>query len=583
MIFNGMITVLGFCMLVSMSALAEEFEYEGIKYSSLTDSTAQVGRNSNVQGDIVIPEYVDFNGKRLKVTAIGDYAFYDRQWNDLGITSIQFPNGLTSIGSYAFCNHWKLKAIDIPETVETMGVGALSHTGLETVELRHTPKDVQNAVFSDCDSLERAVMPGDMAALPGGIFMRCKNLKEVILPATMTTIGGSAFKECTALESLRTAAPDGETVAGFMLPDSLKVLEGGAFEGCTSLREIALPAKLTTLSSSCFMNCTGLRSITIPSSVTSFGDYLFIGCTALEEINWDDVAITAITEQMFKNCTRLRQIDIPASVTRIKANAFESSGLQSVVLGGSIETISREAFIGCNSLEDVYLRTDKLDKCYGTIFPPASFFFGTLHVPEGQKNKYKYLDFWKSFENIVEENTSGTEYCLIDVKTNYYDTYVNDEEIFLETHQEQPKGSPLTVRFTFNKNMFGDGYVRYLRGMQVNGMERIQDCTDGTLTISEVTEDLDITVDIGVYDASLAIYQDEHGGLEVLCEPNAETNVTIMPAEGYRADVTVGPWMKTYQWGNPWKETYTASDNDPLSLRLWLRDDEEIKIKYVKK
>ena len=56
-----------------------------------------------------------------------------------------------------------------------------------------------------------------------------------------------------------------------------------------------------------------------------------------------------------------------------------------------------------------------------------------------------------------------------------------------------------------------------------------------------------------------------------------------MPAEGYRANVTLGPWMKTYQWGNPWKETYTASDNDPLSLRLGLRDDEEIKIKYVKK
>jgi len=47
--------------------------------------------------------------------------------------------------------------------------------------------------------------------------------------------------------------------------------------------------------------------------------------------------------------------------------------------------------------------------------------------------------------------------------------------------------------------------------------------------------------------------------------------------------VTVGPWMKTYQWETPWQETYTASDNAPLSLRLFLRDDEEFKIKYVKK
>jgi hypothetical protein len=41
--------------------------------------------------------------------------------------------------------------------------------------------------------------------------------------------------------------------------------------------------------------------------------------------------------------------------------------------------------------------------------------------------------------------------------------------------------------------------------------------------------------------------------------------------------------METYQWSNPWKETYTASDNQPFNLPMWLREDVEIKVKYEKK
>ena len=60
-------------MLVCKPAPAQEFEYEGIKYACLTDSTAQVGYNygnTNVKGDLVIPESVPYDGRQLKVTAI---------------------------------------------------------------------------------------------------------------------------------------------------------------------------------------------------------------------------------------------------------------------------------------------------------------------------------------------------------------------------------------------------------------------------------------------------------------------------------------------------------------------------------
>ena len=92
------LTLTGFCMLASVSVQAQGFEYEGLNYTSLTDSTAQVGLNSDVKGDIVIPDSVSFNGKRLKVTAIGENAFYTWFLSE-GITSVVLPKGLVSIGN----------------------------------------------------------------------------------------------------------------------------------------------------------------------------------------------------------------------------------------------------------------------------------------------------------------------------------------------------------------------------------------------------------------------------------------------------------------------------------------------------
>lgn len=88
-------------MLASVSVQAQGFEYEGLNYTSLTDSTAQVGLNSDVKGDIVIPDSVSFNGKRLKVTAIGENAFYTWFLSE-GITSVVLPKVLSLLAITLF-------------------------------------------------------------------------------------------------------------------------------------------------------------------------------------------------------------------------------------------------------------------------------------------------------------------------------------------------------------------------------------------------------------------------------------------------------------------------------------------------
>lgn len=57
-----------------------------------------------------------------------------------------------------------------------------------------------------------------------------------------------------------------------------------------------------------------------------------------------------IPVETFKDCANLAGFVFPASVTRINSNAFENSGLESIVIPGTVKTICNNAFSNCISL-----------------------------------------------------------------------------------------------------------------------------------------------------------------------------------------------------------------------------------------
>ena len=581
-------------LMLHTTASAEEFEYEGIRYNTLTDSTAEVARNDNLEGDIVIPKYVTFGEKQLKVTAIGRYAFSNWNYYATPIKSVTFPDDITSIGENAFSGQTAITEISIPETVEFIGYNALARTGIKSIVMTHMPKEMQWGVFYDCAQLEKAVMPDAMEELPGQTFQGCKSLKEVQLPQTLRKISMNAFGGCEAMES-------------FTLPDSVRVLEGDAFwmctglkefhwnkvietldgylfNGCTNLTEIELPPSIKVIPYCCFFNCYGLRRIVIPNTVTEIRYQAFENCTSLEEVVWDGVNIKSLESYVFRYCKSLKQLTIPDSVSVIYNNAFEGAGLTSIVLGPKLEQLYEYAFADCNKLTDIYLRTSKLNELspWGQIFSAPTFYFGTLHVPEGQKNQYMHREVWKKFANITEENTSGKSYCMVNVSCQNHQFKVNDGEMTTETHLEIEKGEPLTLSIPKEDIWYSTNNHRYLSAILVNGEDRLTDFIDGQLSFEAVEEDLDIEVKFDTYGTSLAIYQDGRGGLEFLTELRGKTSVIVLPADGYKAEAKWGPWHKTYQW-DPWYETEEVIGKKTYNMDGEWYYDQEINITYQKK
>ena len=137
-------------LLGSISASAADFEVDGICYNvtSSTDLTVEVTHKdyAGYVGRITIPETVTVSEKTYKVTGIGYQAFAGCE----SLSSITLPEGLTSIGEYAFasCN---LTSITIPDGVTSIGDGAFNGCyGLTSITLPEGLTSIGDGTFKDC-------------------------------------------------------------------------------------------------------------------------------------------------------------------------------------------------------------------------------------------------------------------------------------------------------------------------------------------------------------------------------------------------------------------------------------------------
>lgn len=115
---------------------------------------------------------------------------------------------------------------------------------LTAVEITIRCSELGRALFASCGSLETAVLPEGLQALPGSIFCDCSSLKSVRLPSSLKEIGEWAFCDCSALRDINSAALRGVESIGKL-----------AFFMCSSLEEFTLPPLLKTLELATFEGC----------------------------------------------------------------------------------------------------------------------------------------------------------------------------------------------------------------------------------------------------------------------------------------------------------------------------------------
>lgn len=322
-------------ILCSATANAYDFEIDGIRYdiTSFTELTVKASSLSEtIVGELTIPSEVEFSGKVLKVSEIGD----DFASSNLSISSLTVDDGIISIGARAFKNCANLKTINIAQSVTLLGeecfygcltLEAFSNKGIVTIGGKS---------FAECENL-KVVSIESLDSLQQGIFFNCSQLIDCNLP-NIKSIGKEAFKNCQSLKE-------------YNITENVSFVGESAFEGCTSLVRMIFPDNVKELGKGVFTNCTALTSISIGAGI-SYLPWIFEGCTNLSDIRIEDSTTTltfGYTGRSVSDYTWYPQF------TRYHYNSspsmFSGFNLKKVYIGRNIDT---EVACYYNNPDDYY-------------------------------------------------------------------------------------------------------------------------------------------------------------------------------------------------------------------------------------
>ena len=300
------------------------------------------------------------------------------------LLSVELPETLKEIGSFAFAGTTNLKSITIPKSVTNSGTSCFNNSGLQIVKFSEGLSTIPASMFRGSKSLTTITFPKSLRKIDGYAFYECSSLLSVSFPEDLNEIGSFAFAYTTSLTDVTipedfknsgascfsnsgletvifeeglTAIPSSmfrgsDSLRIINFPESLKKIGDYAFYGCSDLVDIELPEYLNEIGSFAFAQTAKLKDVTIPKNVTKSGTSCFSN-SGLKTLNFEE-GLTAIPSNMFRESTALTSIKFPKSLKKINNYVFYGcSSLKTVTLSWYLNEIGICAFANCKNLSKI--------------------------------------------------------------------------------------------------------------------------------------------------------------------------------------------------------------------------------------
>lgn len=375
--------------------------------------------------DWEVNEYMDLN---LKVSRSPWRAYRE------SIKKIVVEEGVTYVGTGAFCGCPNLTTIELPSTLQNVGwyvmpdfdssrhqiiyngprvncpnLGDL--TQYVTYAENSTGRYGSNLSWTFDETTKTVTISGygrmdAESQSPWRQYPFNKVVEHAVIEEGVTSVDEEAFRDCVNLQSVS-------------FPDSLQEIGRYAFYGC-DLRSIVIGDNVI-VGQSAFQNNPQLADVLLGENV-SFWDYYkpgftsgglafagcpllktagpadgdydiritfgktrsiaactFYGCTSLTSVTIPNNVIV-IGQDAFGGCTGLKTVELPEGLLSINQRAFAGSGLTSVTIPEKTLTIQEEAFSRCTALQSVTLPS-ALTRLYDGIFSGCTALPG-IFIPE---------------------------------------------------------------------------------------------------------------------------------------------------------------------------------------------------------
>lgn len=270
---------LALMLIMSFNVNAYDFEVDGLYYTIISTSnlTCKVDKGDVAySGDIVVPSEVQYRGKTLRVTEIGDV------FKGSEISSIICPAESLSESSFRGCAR------------------------LEKIELNGQLSVLPSYCFYDCKLLKEYNFPSTIIQIDDHCFYNCISLEN--MPCGIQVLGEGAFENCSSLEEIDLSEISSE-------------IPRYAFRECTKLRSVQLSQTLKTIGEEAFYNCKNLSSVEFPEGLEKISDKSFFGCENIKSIEFPE-SLQTLGNDAFCG-TRIDTLRLPDNVTNVSGGSLE--------------------------------------------------------------------------------------------------------------------------------------------------------------------------------------------------------------------------------------------------------------------
>jgi len=268
------ILMLALVLMMFVSAQAKMKQCGDYYYTVLEDGTIEITVYTGEESELVLPSELD----GYKVTAIGDFAF---QSTDLEFLTI--PEGIERIGVNPFKDCYYLEKIAVAPGNPRFEVR--SNALIDTVDqvLICYPNDAEIDAYQIPDGVvtvggyafvehypTSVVFPESCREIGPHAFDYCLDLEKIVMQGGIENIGESAFQDCIDLREVQFSS-------------NLKVIGQNTFLNCSELTTALLPEGLVEIGSNTLdRGFSGPGALRIPASLERIGEFSLHGSELIE-------------------------------------------------------------------------------------------------------------------------------------------------------------------------------------------------------------------------------------------------------------------------------------------------------------
>lgn len=377
---------------------------DGVVYNK--DLTEMILCPAGKTGELVIPETVTKTAYNAAI--------------DSSISSVSFPESLTTIGSCSFYNCKNITELNLPKNLTIIETQAFCRIPIKELTIPEGVIEIQSRAFENCP-IESLTLPTSLKTISFSIVDYLDNRKYFnelhISDLSAWCSVDFGYPNCNPLCIAENLYLNGQLITDLIIPEDVAEISNYTFVG-GNFNSVSFNDKLTKIGDQVFSSCPNLTEVIVPNSITNMGAHVFSGCEnltsltlpdcftnvsdlrsqnkwcpAVENISLYDTnpslasvdgiilskdlsslylcptaktnltipeSVTCIEDSACINCSNITSLKIPNSVTSIKKYAFAyCSNLKKVTIPDSLSTLEPWAFYNSPSIEKVYYLTDK--------------------------------------------------------------------------------------------------------------------------------------------------------------------------------------------------------------------------------